>query len=69
MGALVDRAKQIKEETQVGKNTASRVGGLLMDMAKTVESGGNSLKVVVLANEDAYNKLTNKDSNTLYVWE
>ncbi len=32
-------------------------------------SGSGSLKIELLSNEDAYNSITNKDSNTLYVWE
>ncbi len=69
MGALTDRAKEIKEETRIGKNTAARLGGVLVEMAKLIESSGNPLKVVTLPNEDAYNLIVNKDSNTLYVWE
>ncbi len=35
---LLERALQIKEETQIGANTADRVGGLLVDMISYLSS-------------------------------
>ena len=40
MGELIDRAKEIRDETRLGRNTASRVGGLLVDIVDQIE--GNS---------------------------
>lgn len=43
MNELVERAKQIRDEVRVGANTASRVGGLLVDIAGQIgESSNNS---------------------------
>lgn len=39
MAELIERAKEIRDETRLGRNTASRVGGLLVDMAGKVEEG------------------------------
>ena len=40
MGKLLQRAKEIRDEVRIGKNTASRVGGLLMDMVALLEGEG-----------------------------
>lgn len=43
MTELIDRAKEIRDETRLGRNTASRVGGLLVDIASKVNSGGSGV--------------------------
>ena len=40
MAELIDRAKEIRDETRFGRNTASRVGELLVDMAALLEGEG-----------------------------
>ncbi len=40
MGELIDRAKEIRDETRLGRNTASRIGGLLVDMVTLLEGEG-----------------------------
>ena len=39
MNELVERAKQIRDEVRVGANTASRVGGLLVDIIGQIGTG------------------------------
>lgn len=40
MNDLLKRAKEIRDEVRIGRNTASRVGGLLVDIAGQVEGTG-----------------------------
>ena len=42
MTELIDRAKEIRDETRLGRNTASRVGGLLVDIVDRLGDGGGS---------------------------
>lgn len=42
MAELIDRAKEIRDETRLGRNTASRVGGLLVDIVDRLGDGGGS---------------------------
>ena len=42
MAELIDRAKEIRDETRLGRNTASRVGGLLVDIVGQLGEGGGS---------------------------
>ncbi|MEG1860993.1 MAG: hypothetical protein RR206_04810 [Bacteroidaceae bacterium] len=66
---LLETAETIRTNLLPESNTANLVGGLLKEIIQMKGgSTGSSLKVVVLANEDAYNALAVKDANTLYVW-
>lgn len=40
MAELIERAKEIRDETRLGRNTASRVGGLLVDILEQLEGDG-----------------------------
>ena len=37
---ILTRSKRVRDETQVGGNTASRVGGILVDLCQLVKTGG-----------------------------
>lgn len=42
MNDLLKRAKEIRDEVRIGRNTASRVGGLLVDIVGQLGDGGGS---------------------------
>ena len=44
---LLNRARQIKSETNDGANTAERVGGLLVDMIQQIELLSSGKKILV----------------------
>ena len=37
---ILTRSKQVRDETQVGRNTAIKVGGILVDLCQLVKTGG-----------------------------
>lgn len=59
---LREVAQKVKNETEVGGNTAVRVGGLFEDIVDHMESNENRL---VILGESEYNTI-NKDSEKIY---
>lgn len=59
---LREVAQKVKNETEVGGNTAVRVGGLFEDIVNHMESNENRL---VILGESEYNTI-NKDSEKIY---
>lgn len=58
---LLNRAKQIKSETNDGANTAERVGGLLVDMSQQIELLALNKKIDI----DSFQFKSDKDSTYL----
>ena len=52
MNDLLKRAKEIRDEVRIGRNTASRVGGLLVDIVGQVGGAGTFVPLgSILLNE------------------
>ena len=61
-----DVAQKIKNETEVGGNTADRIGGLFEDILNHVEQHEDSL---VVLGEKEYNSINKKEDKIYFVYE
>lgn len=68
MGTLQDLAIQIRDEQRKGANSSARVGGLLLEMAKLLESSeSNNIYISDLSELDNYKMTTHKGAFNVYL--
>ena len=68
MGTLQELAIQIRDEQRKGANSSTRVGGLLLEMAKLLESSeSNNIYISDLSELDNYKMTTHKGAFNVYL--
>lgn len=68
MGTLQELAIQIRDEQRNGANSSTRVGGLLLEMAKLLESSeSNNIYISDLSELDNYKMTTHKGAFNVYL--
>ena len=68
MGTLQELAIQIRDEQRKGANSSTRVGGLLLEMAKLLEnSESNNIYISDLSELDNYKITTHKGAFNVYL--
>ena len=70
MGTLQELAIQIRDEQRKGANSSTRVGGLLLEMAKLLESSeSNNINISDLSDLDNYKMTTHRGVFNVYMGE
>ena len=70
MGTLQELAIQIRDEQRKGANSSTRVGGLLLEIAKLLESSeSNNIYISDLSDLDNYKMTTHRGVFNVYMGE